>query len=229
MPSQSPYTIVLDDHPLTGRGIAQYLATIYPELPVLVMTEWAEVAHWIESNGTPKMLVADVWLADGNSLPTLAEWCNQGDNVRWLAISGDQNQFLPQQVRSAGAQGFVHKEAPPEVFGRAFSAVLEGREWFEPWPTVRGQHRRRQAVSSADLGLTPRQGEVFALVLRGLPNKRIAAMLHLSENTVKEHMTGILQRLGVSSRVLAVTLLGGRQLSVDSKRSDPCQNQAMVP
>lgn len=218
MPSRSPYTIVLDDHPLTGRGIAQYLATIYPELPVRVMTEWAEVEQWMENNGTPRVLVADVRLADSNNLAALAEWRSQGGDTPWLAISGDENPFLLQQVRSAGAQGFVHKQAPPEVFGRVFSAVMAGRECFEPLPMVRGQHPRRQAVSPADLGLTPRQGEVLALVLRGLPNKRIASVLELSESTVKEHMTGIFQRLGVGSRVLAITLLEGRQLSVDSKR-----------
>ena len=56
------------------------------------------------------------------------------------------------------------------------------------------------------------QGEILALVLRGLPNKRIALMLGLSESTVKEHLTGILERLGVKTRMEALTQLRGRRL-----------------
>ena len=220
MPSTPPYAIVLDDHPLVGRGMAQYLQAIRPELPVRVATAWAEVQRWVEASGCPKVLVADVWLADSNSLAGLAHWRSQCRHTPWLAISGDDDPLMLQQVRSAGAQGFVHKQAPPEVFGRAFAAVLAGREWYEPGTLANGQSPRERTVSPADLGLTPRQGDVLALVLRGLPNKRIAVMLELSESTVKEHVTGILQRLGVNSRVHAITLLQGRRLTVDGTRLD---------
>lgn len=229
MPPPSPYTIVLDDHPLAGRGIAQYLQTLYPELPVRVMTDWAEVAQWMENHGVPKVLVADVRLHGCNHLSAITEWRSQGANTPWLAISGDENPILLQQVRSAGAQGFVHKQASPEVFGRTFSAVMAGQECFEPLPTVLGQHQPGLTVTPADLGLTPRQGDVLALVLRGLSNKRIASVLELSESTVKEHMTGILQRLGVASRVLAIIFLKGRLLSVDRCGFTPDDNRAMNP
>lgn len=68
------------------------------------------------------------------------------------------------------------------------------------------------AWSAQELGLTPRQGEVLTLVLRGFPNKRIARALQLSEFTVKEHVTGMLARLGVRTRVEAITLLRAREL-----------------
>ena len=56
-------------------------------------------------------------------------------------------------------------------------------------------------TTPAELGLTPRQGSVLALVLEGLPNKVIARRLGLTENTVKEHVSAILQRLGVRTRM----------------------------
>ena len=71
-----------------------------------------------------------------------------------------------------------------------------------------------QEVAPAYLGLTPRQGAVLALVMQGLPNKRIALILELSESTVKEHVSGILHRLGVGSRVQAITMLHRRGLTV---------------
>lgn len=60
------------------------------------------------------------------------------------------------------------------------------------------------------LNLTPRQVEVLAMMLRGFPNKRIASQLSISEPTVKEHISNILKKIGVNSRVEAITLLHGR-------------------
>lgn len=72
--------------------------------------------------------------------------------------------------------------------------------------------RRELPLSARDLGLTDRQGQVLALMLRGLPNKQIAKELAISEQTTKEHVTAILGKLGVSNRVEAITLLHGRRL-----------------
>lgn len=212
MSAQPPYAIVLDDHPLVGRGIAQYLQAVRPELLVHVATAWAQVQQHLQTSGCPLVLVADVWLADSNSLATLAQWRRQCPDTPWLAISGDDDPLMQARVRSAGAQGFVHKQATPDVFGLAFAAVLAGGQWFETSLEASANQPREWAVSPVELGLTPRQGEILALVLRGLPNKRIALMLSLSESTVKEHLTGIFERLGVKSRIEILTHLRGRQL-----------------
>ena len=212
MLSQPTYAIVLDDHPLVGQGMAHYLHATLPKLTVRVATSWTIVQNYLQSYGCPHVLVADVWLADSNSLATLAQWRSRCPDTPWLAISGDDDPLLQARVRSAGAQGFVHKQSPPEIFGQAFASVLEGGQWFEISTDAHGCSPREWAVSPAELHLTPRQGEILALVLRGLPNKRIAQMLCLSESTVKEHLTGIFERLGVKSRVETLTHLRGRQL-----------------
>jgi DNA-binding NarL/FixJ family response regulator len=208
------FAIVLDDHPLVGRGMAQYLQAIHPELTVHVATVWAQVQEHIQVSGCPQVLVADVWLADNNSLAALVQWRALCPGIPWLAISGDDDPLMQKRVRLAGAQGFVHKQASPEVFGLAFAAVVAGEQWYESdTAAVTAEYRPREwAVTPAELGLTPRQGEILALVLRGLPNKRIALMLSLSESTVKEHLTGIFERIGVKSRVEILTHLRGRQL-----------------
>jgi DNA-binding NarL/FixJ family response regulator len=66
---------------------------------------------------------------------------------------------------------------------------------------------RHRSVTTHELGLTPRQGEVLNLVLQGMSNKRVAQILSLSESTVKEHMTSILERMGVTKRVEIFHLL----------------------
>ena len=134
----------------------------------------------------------------------------------WLAISGDDDPAVVTRVQAAGARGFVHKQAPPETFGAAIKAVLGGAMWFAPVPASRpaAVAPREWPVSPAELGLTLRQSEILRLVMRGLPNKRIASQLGIAESTVKEHVTGILERLGVRSRVEAIAHLRGRRMEL---------------
>lgn len=210
----SPYAIILDDHPLVGRGMAQYLQSVRPELSVRVVTTWAETLKLVQAHGLPRVLVADLWLADGNSLPLLAQWHTGNPEVPWMAISADDDPATAQRVRAAGAHGFVHKQATPETFGQAIVAVLDGRMWFEAGqtPSPKDPAKREWQVTPAELGLTARQGDILILLLRGLSNKRIALALDITESTVKEHVTAILERLGVRTRVEAIMALQGRQV-----------------
>ena len=207
--------IVLDDHPLVGRGMVQYLQALWPGVQVFEARSWGEVLSVVAAHGAPSVLLADVWLAEGNSLERLAAWRERCPASPWLAISGDDDPDIVQRVRAAGAQGFVHKQATPETFGLALQTLLDGLTWFDtPARAPASATPREWPVSASALGLTTRQGEILQLLLRGLPNKRIALQLDIAESTVKEHVTGILERLGVRTRVEAITLLRGRRLEL---------------
>ena len=72
------------------------------------------------------------------------------------------------------------------------------------------------AIRPEDLGLTPRQSEVLALVLQGLPNKLICRRLNLAEPTVKVHMQAVLRALDAQNRVHAVIEASRRGLTIDA-------------
>jgi DNA-binding NarL/FixJ family response regulator len=86
---------------------------------------------------------------------------------------------------------------------------------FDDAANYRSQHWE---VTPAALGLTERQGEILSLLLRGLPNKRIACAMNIAESTVKEHVSGILDKLGVRNRVGAITLLNQRRIRLSAKK-----------
>ncbi len=197
----TPYVLVVDDHPLVARGLSHFIQSSCPGFSAVAMTRWQEALKLVETIGTPALLIADVWLCEGNSLVAMDSWRKTCPDTPWLAISGDDDQALEQRVRAAGAQGFVHKQAPPERFALAIETVLSGGSWFVGVTATSGAEGH---------GFTPRQAEVLALLLRGLPNKRIAAELGITEATVKEHITAILARLGVRTRVEAITALSAR-------------------
>lgn len=213
-PDGQHYALVVDDHPLVARGIAEYLQTHCGFELVRLAADGAECLRCVQTQGSPTLAVVDFWLPDGAALSLLRELLPQCPSTRLLVLSGDEDFGVQIKVREAGAQGFLCKHEPPEVFARAVASLLAGADWFPHSRelTLPQAPRRELPVQARDLGLTERQGQVLSMMLRGLPNKHIARALALSEQTVKEHVTSILGRLGVANRMEAIKRLQGRRI-----------------
>ncbi|BEP93624.1 response regulator transcription factor [Acidovorax sp. sif1233] len=209
----SPYALILDDHPLVARGVAEFLRLRLPYLEVAVAGCADDFLPLVATRGAPAIALVDFWLAEGAALGLIALVREHCPGTALAVVSGDDDPAMMERVRQAGAHGFIHKQTPPEIFAQAVEALLGGLAWFVPAPPGNQPPRSRDLpVTPAELGLSVRQGEILALVLQGLPNKRIALQYDLSESTVKEHMSAILLRLGARTRVEAITGLRGRRL-----------------
>ena len=210
----TPYALVIDDHPLVARGFSEYLVTHCDFALAHVATSADDCLRRIDADGAPRVAIVDFWLPDGVALPLIRQLAKQCVQTRLLVVSGDEDRAIEGKVRDAGAHGFLHKQASPDVFARAISMLRSGGVWFEQagGVTLLPTTQRELPIQAHDLGLTARQGQVLGMMLRGLPNKRIALDLDISEQTVKEHMTNILARLGVGNRLEAITLLRGRRI-----------------
>lgn len=207
--------LVVDDHPLVARGIADYLRTHCGLDRADAITRVADVGEHIRQFGPPTMALIDFWLPDGTALSLLSRLRGDHPAIRLLVISGDDDPAVRDKVRRLAVDGFLLKQAEPAVFAQAVQAVLEGQAWFDDAPPAapdNASSSRDLPLSPAELGLTPRQGEVLALMLKGLPNKRVAQALSLTEQTVKEHVSGILERLGARNRIELITRLRGKKI-----------------
>jgi DNA-binding NarL/FixJ family response regulator len=215
--THSPYALVVDDHPLVGRGVAEFLKAHHLLADVLAVGSGSDMLAAIARLGDPAVVLIDFWLATGASDALVAQLRRACPATKIVVISGDDNPAVMDKARVSGAHGFLHKQDAPRVFFEAVSAVLCGLVWFRPHVahTTAGGGARDLPVTPIELGLTSRQGQILALLLQGLSNKRIAQALSLSENTVKEHITAILQRLAVSNRVEAIMYMRGRKLALD--------------
>ncbi len=200
------YALVVDDHPLVASGIANFLNTHCQFKHVHMATNEDSCYRHIMLNGPPRLIVIDFWLSNGTALKLLKEITEHYSQVRLLVVSGDDNNEIWQKVRDAGGHGFVLKNEPPELFAKAVAALTENQQWFPLNNVIASPQNHLQKFN-----LTPRQIEVLTMMLRGLPNKRIALQLSISEPTVKEHISNILKKIGVNSRIEAITLLHGRQ------------------
>ncbi|WP_193163139.1 LuxR C-terminal-related transcriptional regulator [Enterobacter ludwigii] len=202
------YALVVDDHPLVASGIANFLITHCRFKQAYVVTNEEDCYRHIRENGPPHLLVIDFWLSSGTALKLLKEVKQRYPQVRLLVVSGDENNDIWQKVHTAGGHGFVLKSEPPELFSRAVFALADNLTWF---PCANECAVKTNNEQLSKFNLTPRQIDVLNMIMRGLPNKRIAAQLSISEPTVKEHISNILKKIGVNSRVEAITLLHGKR------------------
>jgi DNA-binding NarL/FixJ family response regulator len=208
--------LVVDDHPLVARGFAAFLQTHCSFAAVHVVASVSECVRWVSANGCPRLVVVDFWLADGAALSLLGQLSLNCRVTRLLVVSGDDTPGIQTRVHESGAHGFVRKSEAPDIFAHAVMTLARGENWFpnEDRMPLLNTSRRELPLRADDLGLTGRQMQVLKMMLRGLPNKRIAYELSVSESTIKEHVTGILAKLGASSRVELITRLHGKRYDV---------------
>ena len=123
----------------------------------------------------------------------------------------DHDEYVVEALR-AGASGFLLKDAPPEELVRAVRVVAAGDALLAPGITRQLLDRVASRLPSARVRpreldeLTDREREVLVLVARGKSNAEIAAGLHISETTVKTHVSHLLEKLELRDRIQAVVL-----------------------
>ena len=218
-PGGDNYGLVVDDHPLVAHGMTAF-RRLHKKLDDAVSAGSApEALRTIAQRGAPAIALVDFWLADGATSLFIRDVLALAPSTRVLMVSGDSHPAVVLKARAAGAHGFVHKQEVPEVFAAAVTEVLEGGTWFDAAadgavPVSDAPLAREVPLSPAELGLTPRQGEILAMLLQGLPNRPIATALNVSEHTVKEHVTAILHKLQARNRVEAIAKLRGVRLEL---------------
>lgn len=206
--------IVIDDHPLFARGIAAFLESHCNFDVVKAVSNIDDLWNYIDPANPPQMFVLDFWLPDGASLSLLSQLKSKYPEIPILVVSADDDIAVLKKVKLAGAHGFINKQETTDIFVQAVASLLSGNTWFinSSEKAYHVNQPKELTITAVELGLTARQGEILMMIIQGLPNKRIAQVLSLSEQTVKEHVSGILARLGVHNRIEAITKLRGKRL-----------------
>lgn len=194
--------IVADDHPIVRAGIA---ALFGPEPDIEVVAEAATAADAIAAAGRES---ADVVLMDlqfgggamGGADATRLIRARDGAPYVLVLTNYDSDADILGAVE-AGASGYLLKDAPPHELIAAVRAAAAGESALAPVIASRLLGRMRAPQAS----LSARELEVLALVEAGRSNVEAAAVLFVSETTVKSHLAHIFTKLGVTSRTSAVS------------------------
>jgi DNA-binding NarL/FixJ family response regulator len=203
--------LIVDDHALFRRGLEMVLAQ---EPDIDVVGEAGDGAQAVElaRELTPDLVLMDVRMPGGGGIEACT-WIKDvvpSARIIMLTIS-DEEADLYEAVK-AGASGYLLKEIPIDEVATAVRAVHGGQSLITPSMASklltefasmirRGDRRQEQMPAPR---LTDRELEVLKLVARGLNNRAIAEQLFISENTVKNHVRNILEKLQLHSRMEAV-------------------------
>lgn len=153
----------------------------------------------------PDIVLMDIMMAEMDGIEATRLITQSYPQIKVLALSSFQDEAQVRAMMEAGAAGYILKTSSIDDLAHTLRATYGGKTLFSPEIT---QVLLRPAAQSpsADYGLTPRELEVLKLMVQGLNNTEIAENLVVSLATAKFHVSSILTKLGVSSRVEAVAL-----------------------
>ena len=203
--------LLVDDQALVRAGFAMVLGS-QPDLIVAGEAEDGAAAVRLAREVPADVMVMDVRMPGLDGVAATREICQAAERPRVLILTTfDLDEYAFAALR-AGASGFLLKSAPPEELLYAIRSVHNGDSVVAPSTTRRliGRFLPHLPATEGtplrqDLAeLTAREREVLAEVGSGLSNTEIAALLHISEATVKTHVGHIMAKLGLRDRIQAV-------------------------
>jgi len=201
--------LVADDQSMVRAGFRMLLSG---EADIEVVAEAIDGREAVAKAArfTPDVVLMDIRMPELDGLEATRRILDGRPEARILVLTTfDLDEYVYEALR-AGASGFMLKDEPPEQLIAAVRTVASGDGLLSPAVTARVIQefaRSRTLAPPAGLGeLTSRENDVLKLLVRGMSNGEIAAEMHLSETTVKTHVSHTLQKLGVRDRVHAVVL-----------------------
>jgi DNA-binding NarL/FixJ family response regulator len=156
----------------------------------------------------PEALVVDLVMSWESGMAVLRQNRFSNAGLATLALTPRIARRETVELLELGVRGVVPEDAPPEALLRGIRAVAAGRYWlkdceYDDLQSALGSLVEAEAASPAprNFGLTKRELEIVAVVLRGYTNEEVAEKLSISRETVKHHLTNIFDKLGVYSRL----------------------------
>ena len=205
--------LIADDHPIVRDGLKKLLSLEEDFQVVGEASDGCEVLDRVQELD-PDVLLLDLRMPnlDGLSALQALQQTNKRTRVIVLTASEDKNEFV--QAMKLGCSGIVLKQTAPELIVKSIRKVHGGEIWLDshttaavirqfvaaddaPQPTAPQAATRERERSP----LSQREREIVALVAQGFKNKEMAEKMFISEQTVKNHLHNIFDKLGVSDRL----------------------------
>jgi DNA-binding NarL/FixJ family response regulator len=201
--------LLVDEHALFREGLGLALAGI-DDIDVAGEAVDGDDALQRSVRLDPDVVVMDVRMPEGSGTGAIARIRGARPDVAVLVLTGSQDEEdLVESLRS-GATGYLLKDASVEEVADAIRAVARGHGVVAPAMMAKLLERfgalLRRAPDDRESRLTVRELDVLRLVVKGQSNREIAHDLFISQNTVKNHVRNILEKLHVRTRTEAATL-----------------------
>jgi DNA-binding NarL/FixJ family response regulator len=195
--------LVADDHEVVRDGLHAIVAGT--DITIVAEAASGEEAVRAANEHSPDLVLLDIRLADGDGLNALSRLKTERPNLPVLIFSTYDNPTHIARAVALQASGYLLKNVTrTELLDAIRKAVAGESAWTrEELRRVTGALATPRLNGDIDAPLTQRESEVLRQLALGLTNKEIAQSLHISYETVKEHVQHILHKIGVSDRTQA--------------------------
>src|SRR5271170_6506533 len=200
--------VVADDHPIFRDGLCKLLA-LEEDFEVIAQAQDGRQVLEILQQCEPDILLLDLKMPGLDGLGTLQRLQQSRNKTRVIVLtaSDDKNEFV--QAMKLGTSGIVLKQTATELLIKSIRKVHAGEIWLDSHTTAAVIRQFSSPMDSAPLGsrdrdrspLSQREREIVVLVAQGFKNKEMAEKMFISEQTVKNHLHNVFDKLGVSDRL----------------------------
>ena len=191
--------MIVDDHEVVRRGIADVVAAA-EGLEVVAEAGTVADAGRRGSLLKPAVALVDLQLPDGTGIDVINSLAQSSPDTRCIVLTSFDDDDAVAMAVAAGARAFVLKTVRGAEIVDVVRAVAAGRVLLDE----RTLTRRRQAHPDPTASLTASESKVLDLVANGMTNRDISDELGLAEKTVKNHVTSMLAKLGLSRRTQVI-------------------------
>lgn len=212
--------LLADDHEMVRMAMRYALASLSDSIVWREASDAAQVYAILDEEPELDLAIVDLRMPGADGIEWIRSLRTKYPSLPLLVISATEDSALVRALIGCGVAGFIPKSDSPAVILQAVRLVLAGGT-YAPLRLLSdhasGSTSDPGRAGPTMPGLTPRQREVLGQLARGLPNKRIARELGLSESTVKVHLLAIYRVLAVRNRTEAV-IAAQAYLDIESKR-----------
>lgn len=202
--SQAEITTVflLDDHEIVRRGVADLLNG-EPDLEVVGQAGSAAEALRVVGSTNPDVAVLDVRLGEGNGIEVCREIRSAHPEVACLILTSFSDDQAMVDAALAGAAGYVIKQIRSDDLVTSIRKVAGGAQLLDNAVVRQAMQRIKGSEEGLVESLTAQEHKIFDLIGAGYSNRQIADELFLAEKTVKNYVSNMLSKLGMSRRTEA--------------------------
>lgn len=201
--------LLCDDQAVIRDGL-EMLLTLEKDFNIVASAQDGAEAVELAAKHQPDLILMDLKMPGMNGIEATREISKKFPKTKILVLTTyDDDEWVFDAIR-AGASGYLLKDTPRQKIIEAIRGTVDGKSFVDP--AVAGKilnqvaSNQTQPASILTDKLTERELDVLRLIAKGMTNTEIAGQLHLSEGTVRNHVSAILEKLSVSDRTQAAVI-----------------------
>ncbi len=201
--------LICDDQAVIRDGL-ELLLNLEKDFQVVGLAQDGAQAIDLAAEKSPDLVLMDLKMPGMNGIEATRQIRSRFPQIKILVLTTyDDDEWVFDAIR-AGADGYLLKDTPREQIISAVRGTFLGKSYIDPGVAGKLLHQvssnQKQPSSLLTDRLTDRETDVLRLLAKGLNNNEIASQLHLSEGTVRNHVSAILDKLNVSDRTQAAVI-----------------------